>query len=224
MQVTGFRFENGFFDTLRNFIGSRAAASSSRSGRGPIPVHMLRYEKSAPIWLFSFVDLAFLLLIAFTQIGPEIEGPPLELGELEIPRIHGRTGPLERSAAASGWQLRVYPTDPERARDDSRTPFALVERGSRSATESDSRKSVPSVGSDRVETPLDTAELAADLRLLHERGQARPILAPHRDSRSEDLLIAVGLIEEIWKSGRAVAVAPGPAVASGPPAIESERR
>ncbi|HEB90798.1 MAG TPA: hypothetical protein ENI85_14590 [Deltaproteobacteria bacterium] len=185
---------------------------------------MLRYEKSAPIWLFSFVDLAFLLLIAFTQIGPETEGPPLELGELEIPRIHGPAPPLERDAAAAGWQLRVYPVDHERPREVPRTPFALTLPGTNAAPGPAPKPSPPTAGSDSFTAALDATELAAHLRLLRDRGMGRPILAPHRDSRSEDLLIAVGLIEEIWEGGRTVAVAPGPAVASGPPEAESGQR
>ena len=41
----------------------------------------------APAWLFSFVDLAFLLLIAMTQVGVESNGIAMELGEIVIPRI-----------------------------------------------------------------------------------------------------------------------------------------
>jgi len=43
---------------------------------------MKRRERSAPIWLFSFVDLAFLLLIAFTQLVPDPEKTRAELAEL----------------------------------------------------------------------------------------------------------------------------------------------
>jgi len=44
---------------------------------------MKRRERSAPIWLFSFVDLAFLLLIAFTQLVPDPEKTRAELAELD---------------------------------------------------------------------------------------------------------------------------------------------
>ena len=50
---------------------------------------------SAPAWLFSFVDLAFLLLIAMTQMSAD-EMP--ELGEIVIPRIHA-TSADEKTAA-----------------------------------------------------------------------------------------------------------------------------
>ncbi len=71
---------------------------------------MLHHERSAPIWLFSFVDLAFLLLIAFTQIGPDRDRSPNELAELEIPQIYGRGTPRSGQSATGGWQLRIYPS------------------------------------------------------------------------------------------------------------------
>ena len=65
----------------------------------------------APVWLFSFVDLAFLLLIAMTQLD---EGRELavELGEIVVPRIHASAEGMP-SAAAVRWQLRVHPAKPE---------------------------------------------------------------------------------------------------------------
>jgi hypothetical protein len=71
---------------------------------------------------------------------------------------------------------------------------------------------------------IDATELASHLRLLHDRQLDKPILAPHRDSRSEDLLVAVGLLQNVWQTQRAVAVVPGNAVASGPGSDDPERR
>jgi len=154
---------------------------------------MLRHERNAPIWLFSFVDLAFLLLIAFTQIDPAPQADPLlpAIGEIEIPRLETPATPMAGGEDAIRWQLRVHPTDV------SADVFELVE-------------------TDRPGKRIDAAVLASRLELLHDRSAAKPILAPHRDSRSEDLLIAVGLLETVWKTERTVAVRPGPAVASGP--------
>ena len=154
---------------------------------------MLRHERNAPIWLFSFVDLAFLLLIAFTQIGPvPVAGPVLSaIGEIEIPRLETPARPTTGAQSANRWQLRVHPTDA------SPDVFELVE-------------------ADRPGTRIAAADLASRLDLLHARSAEKPILAPHRDSRSEDLLIAVGLLETVWQGGRTVAVRPGAAVGSGP--------
>lgn len=170
---------------------------------------MLRHEKSAPIWLFSFVDLAFLLLIAFTQIGSEIDPDALDVAQLEIPRIESDGEPLAGSSVAGVWQLRVLPLAAGEPADESRAPFELVE---------------PGVASD-VSRPIGVGELASQLDLLRDRRAEKPLLAPHRDSRSEDLLVAVGLLEDTWQSDRSVAVVPRPAVATGPDVqVDSETR
>ena len=143
----------------------------------------------APVWLFSFVDLAFLLLIAMTQLD---EGRELavELGEIVVPRIHASAEAMP-SAAAVRWQLRVYPAKPE---EPATTPFELV---------------LPSA--DESEEParrLGSGALRAELASLKTTGVARPILAPHADSRSQDLLDAVGILEEVWPDRRRATVAP----------------
>jgi hypothetical protein len=141
----------------------------------------------APVWLFSFVDLAFLLLIAMTQLdeGRELA---LELGEIVVPKIHASAEGMPSSAAAR-WQLRVHPEDEQAA-----SPFELT---------------LPSA--DEEETPaqrLDAAALREKLAALEKSGAARPILAPHADSRSQDLLDAVGILEEVWPNRRRATVAP----------------
>lgn len=156
---------------------------------------MLRHERSAPIWLFSFVDLAFLLLIAFTQIGPRDVADALDLATLEIPRIQGPGTPTNLAADASVWQLRVHPVAPPIDGETGHAPFVLVEPGT-----------------DPDTAPLRSAEdLAPALALLDRRGEAKPILAPHRDARAEDLLVAVSLLDETWGGTRTAAVRPSPA-------------
>ncbi len=157
---------------------------------------MKRRERSAPIWLFSFVDLAFLLLIAFTWLAPDRAKSPVELAELELPRIERITPSDAAATGAPVWQVRVHPLAGSDDPATARAPFDLVEPG--------------------VDTPhaIDAAELEAGLALLRDRGMARPLLAPHRDARSEDLLVAVSLLESAWQGDRGVAVQPLPAVAS----------
>ena len=41
---------------------------------------------NAPSWLFSFVDLAFLLMIAMTQLTEDAPVEAPNLGELVVPR------------------------------------------------------------------------------------------------------------------------------------------
>jgi hypothetical protein len=141
----------------------------------------------APVWLFSFVDLAFLLLIAMTQLD---EGRELtvELGEIVVPRIHASAEGMP-AAAAARWQLRVHPADENVA-----SPFTLVLPR---ADESEAK-------SER----LDAVALRAQLASLRVAGVARPLLAPHANSRSQDLLDAVAILEEVWPDRRRATVAP----------------
>lgn len=164
---------------------------------------MLRHERNAPIWLFSFVDLAFLLLIAFTQIGPLPEAGPVlpAIGEIEIPRLETPAAPMASGEDPIRWQLRVHPKDA--SGDGSAEVFELVETG-------------------RPGARIDATDLASRLELIHDRSATKPILAPHRDSRSEDLLVAVGLLEMVWKGQRTVAVQPGAEVAAGPIGIRAD--
>ncbi len=149
----------------------------------------------APVWLFSFVDLAFLLLIAMTQLdeGRELA---LELGEIVVPRIHASAESMP-GAAAARWQLRVHPTEgaPE-SMAAAESPFELVlPREGEELGEGEGRR-------------LDAAALRRELTGLRASGAPRPLLAPHADSRSQDLLDAVGILEEAWPERRRATVVP----------------
>ena len=141
----------------------------------------------APVWLFSFVDLAFLLLIAMTQLD---EGRDLavQLGEIVVPRIHASAEGMP-SAAAARWQLRVHPKDEQAA-----SPFELV-----LPTADDSAEPGQRLGADALRERLVA---------LKDTGVARRLLAPHADSRSQDLLDAVGILEQVWPDRRRATVAP----------------
>ncbi len=145
----------------------------------------------APSWLFSFVDLAFLMLIAMTQLASDVDPQAVDLGEMVVPRIGSEsTGELQ-TGASKAWQLRVHPMAGEGAEDLG--AFELVVLGG----ESD-------------EAPMRFAEVDAlrtELAGLSARGGTRPLLAPHEDSRSQDLLDAAALIEEFWPGRRRVTVA-----------------
>ena len=41
----------------------------------------------APSWLFSFLDLALLMLIAMTQLAPDTPPEVPNLGQMVVPRI-----------------------------------------------------------------------------------------------------------------------------------------
>ena len=138
-------------------------------------------HSDTPAWLFSFVDLAFLILLAMTQLGSMDDQKSINLGEIVVPKIGSEAGAEPMAESYAGLQLRVYPPG------DALPPFELV---------------VPNGPSARI----GKDELRSQLLRAHNAGQQRPLLAPHADSRSEDLLLAVGAIEDIWPSNRRAAV------------------
>ena len=140
---------------------------------------------NAPSWLFSFVDLAFLLLIAMTQLAEDTPRPP-DLGELVVPRIDREAAANLPGQAAELWQLRIHPPG-----DDS--PFELVRLAGGEPMESL-----------RAELGEVQTRLAS---LKHDSGR-KPLLAPHQDSRSQDLLDAVSVLETLWPGTRRAAVSP----------------
>lgn len=147
-------------------------------------------DGGAPAWLFSFVDLAFLMLIAMTQLAGDVGAAPPDLGEIVIPKIGEKGAPGELGAdAAKSWQLRIYPPSPPG--EEPRAPFALIQG---------------TAGSGEV-VRLDLASLRDDTAKLFRDGKSKPLLAPHEDSRSQDLLDAVALLEERWPTRRRVLVA-----------------
>ena len=141
----------------------------------------------APAWLFSFVDLAFLLLIAMTQVGVESNGIAMELGEIVIPRIQSDATQDLVDGDAKRWQLRVHPTT-----DELLPPFQLAQPGE-NLESTEARQAVEA--------------LREQLAGLHAQGVLKPLLAPHEDSRSQDMLDAVGILEELWPSRRRATVA-----------------
>jgi hypothetical protein len=165
----------------------------------------------APVWLFSFVDLAFLLLIAMTQLeeGREIA---VELGEIVVPRIHASAEGMP-GAAAARWQLRVHP--PATAAEPSTTAAAQPPTGAAAGdpAQGDAARPYSLVlprddGSEPPAERLDADALRAKLLALHGDDVARPLLAPHADSRSQDLLDAVSILEAVWPERRRALVAP----------------
>ena len=145
---------------------------------------------NAPSWLFSFVDLAFLLMIAMTQLVQDAPGP--DLGDIIVPRIQESATAPTSAEKDPPWQLRVHPPDSAGAEP----PFELVRGASDEIGEAPPR--------------LTLAELHARLAQVKMSGQTRPLLAPHEDSRSQDMLDALTLLEELWPSLRRVSVRPLP--------------
>ncbi len=144
---------------------------------------------NAPSWLFSFVDLAFLLLIAMTQLAQDAPGP--DLGDIIVPSIEESATAPDDPLRELVWQLRVHP--PEAATP----PFEMV----RDAREDSEEGALPS-------PRLTLAELHGRLAQLKSSTQSKPLLAPHEDSRSQDLLDAVAALGAQWPGRRRAAVSP----------------
>ena len=143
-------------------------------------------SETAPAWLFSFVDLAFLLLIALTQVGG---GPrAVDLGEIIVPRVNEdgdqRRSPQVRGSAGSCASTRRQRRIP--------APSSCWRRGARGRPARTSRR----------------RRCASSSAACCEARAEKPLLAPHQDSRSQDLLDAIALIEERWPEGRRAAVSP----------------
>ena len=148
---------------------------------------MQQSDGGAPAWLFSFVDLAFLMLIAMTQLAPDPGAKIPDLGEMIVPRV-GATASTEMGpAAAESWQLRVHPPETEAA-----SPYELIRFVEGEAQADGSRIAPESLR-------IELAELKAGSGL-------KPMLAPHEDSRSQDMLEAAALLEELWPGRRRAAV------------------
>ena len=148
---------------------------------------MNQTDGSAPAWLFSFVDLAFLMLIAMTQLAPDPSANIPNLGEMIVPRVTAAAATELGNAAAESWQLRVHPPG-----ESGQSPYQLVRFVDGVAEDDDAR-----IVHDDLRVQL--------LSLKSDRG-AKPMLAPHEDSRSQDMLEAAALLEEMWPGRRRAAV------------------
>ncbi|ABW67042.1 hypothetical protein [Desulfosudis oleivorans] len=138
------------------------------------------------IWLFSFADLAFLLLIAFTQAST-IGKKPISIGEMTLPRVVDSPSVELMSREVRLYQVRVHKPSEEGV-----GPFQLV-----------------MVMTDGVEHPGDRLSeqgLKVVLTALEAEGAGRPVLVPDEASLSKDMLMAMSLIEKVWKDTRTVTV------------------
>ncbi|MDY6906270.1 MAG: hypothetical protein SWH61_16485 [Thermodesulfobacteriota bacterium] len=138
------------------------------------------------IWLFSFADLAFLLLIAFTQAST-IGKKPISIGEMMLPKVVDGPNVDRLSPSFKLHQIRVHKPD------DGETPvFQLV------AVDADGQE----IPGDRI-----TADrLAERLMAMKANGMAKPVLVPDEISLSKDMLLAMSLIEKTWADVRKVTV------------------
>ncbi|MFO0691385.1 MAG: hypothetical protein U0900_21990 [Myxococcota bacterium] len=144
---------------------------------------MQDHGDGAPAWLFSFLDLALLMLIAMTQLAPDTPPEVPDLGAIVVPKI-GEAGSTELAAeSVDVWQLRVHPPEEGMA-----SPYELVRVVDGKAVDEGQR--------------IESAALRSELGKLKEAALHKPMLAPHEDSRSQDMLEAAAMLEEIWPGPR----------------------
>jgi hypothetical protein len=146
---------------------------------------MSQNKHGAPAWLFSFVDLAFLMLIAMTQMAADVGAEAPDLGEMLVPRVGAAATEDMGTGASRAWQVRVHP------READAPVFEVILVG----------------GEAPVSASYEDVEgLRARLEELSATDAARPLLAPHEDSRSQDMLDAAAEIETIWPGRRRATV------------------
>jgi hypothetical protein len=139
-------------------------------------------------WLFSFTDVAFLLLLVYTQLA-HINSSNDPVAEMRLPAPTVANSPELKplKVSTSHYQLLV-----EKHSDK---PYRLVQVSS--GTEA-SR-------SDR----MSFEELTASLQKLVNGGmKARPVVVPLPESFSSDLLQAAALVGKYWNDAGTAVVHP----------------
>ena len=141
-------------------------------------------SKNNNIWLFAFADLAFLLLIAFTQI-------PLGLTfeEMVIPEANPNNTYNKLDKKAVNFELRIH-----KVTEEEPNPFQLVmylDKGGKSFGDRFPKK-----------------ELRDRLILVAKDSPAKPLIVPDEHSYTKDLVWAMSLVKEIWAQGSKVTVRP----------------
>lgn len=142
--------------------------------------------EDSKVWLFSFADLAFLLLIAFTQAST-VGKKPVYIGEITIPKVVSNKNVSKLVQPNESYQIRVLkPTIPET------NPYQLVIM--RGNTEDVKPK---------LMSALDLTNLLTTMRL---EGRQRPMLLPDIFSLSKDTLMAMSVIEKTYENANKVTI------------------
>ncbi len=142
--------------------------------------------EDSKVWLFSFADLAFLLLIAFTQAST-VGKKPVHIGEITIPKVVNNKNVSKIVQPTISYQIRVLkPTIPET------NPFQMV-------VVRDTDIEVQP----KLLSPLDLTNILTTMRL---EGKQRPMLLPDIYSLSKDTLMAMSIIEQTYEDGNKVII------------------
>jgi len=155
-------------------------------------------DKRNITWLFSFTDLAFLLLISLSLIPSAPGNIFIHFSEMNIPDVPSNQNMLPVEPSRTAWELQIHPQS-----KDHPTPFKLLKVG----MDQGNAKSLYS-------KYVDRNNLLGELEALRKLN-IRPMLMPEKTSLSQDFLFAVGAMASVWASGNARAVVrpiknPGP--------------
>lgn len=142
--------------------------------------------KRNKIWLFSFTDIAFLLLIILSLIPSAPGNIFIHFSEMNIPDVPSNPNMQPVKPSRNAWELRVHPKSKEHP-----TPFELVKIGM-------DQGKVKSLYSKYV----DRNNLFGGLEALRKLN-IRPMLMPEKTSLSQDFLFAAGAIASVWTSRNA---------------------
>ena len=141
-------------------------------------------------WLFTFTDLAFLLLISLSMIPSAPDDVTLHFSEMDVPSVpaNPNLSPIRKSREV--WSLHVYGGKA----DTHPTAFKLVR------VEISQGRSTPLYAQ-----YLQRDELLGKLEFLRERN-IRPVLLPSKTSLTQDFLFAAGAIARAWDNTRSNAI------------------
>jgi hypothetical protein len=137
-------------------------------------------------WLFSFTDIAFLLLLIYTQLARmSTNNTPVAEMRLPAPTVVNNPELVNMKSASDYRQLLV-----EKHSDK---PYRLTRI----------------VGGNEISrtSPMNMAELTLSLQTVYseKKGQPRPVIVPLPESFSSDLLQASALVSKLWNdNGNAV--------------------
>jgi len=144
--------------------------------------------KNEQIWLFFFADLAFLLLIAFTQTST-IGKKPISIGEMTIPTVVDGPSVSSVTPREEYYQIRVH-----RPSDTDMPPYQIA-----TVKGNDPAKF-------QLSNRMHAKALRENLSMLKFQGNQRPILVPDKLSLSRDMLMAMSIMEKVWSDSNKVTV------------------
>ncbi|MEZ4599165.1 MAG: hypothetical protein R2940_05185 [Syntrophotaleaceae bacterium] len=138
-------------------------------------------KKSNNSWLFSFTDLAFLLLISLSVI-PSADSINIRFAEMNVPVVPDSTQLAPMQHLREVWELQVYPVT-----DEHPVPYRIIRGGVGNR---------PDAAGAML---LSAEELIPALESLKQRN-IQPLLLPEKTSLSQDFLFAAGALGRVWST------------------------